>query len=43
MANLSVPKNLELAEPINPDMPWIATVGDSTPLRITPDLVKVLK
>ena len=24
-------------------MPWIATVGDSTPLRITPDLVKVLK
>lgn len=42
MTNLSVPPNLDLVEPIDPNMPWVATIGESTPLRITPVLAKVL-
>ncbi|MDO5034447.1 MAG: zinc metalloprotease [Actinomycetaceae bacterium] len=42
MVNLVVPSNLQLTKPNSPEKPWVATVGDSTPLRITPDLAKVL-
>lgn len=42
MSDLIVPSDLDLVKPLDPEMPWIATIGDSTPLRVTPVLAKVL-
>lgn len=42
MEVLLVPEELVLTKPEQTDMKWVVTVGDSTPMRLTPDLARVL-
>lgn len=42
MEVLLVPEDLVLTRSDQPDMKWVVTVGDSTPMRLTSDLARVL-
>lgn len=43
MSALVPAKWLELTPPDDPKKPWVAAIGDATPMRLTPDIAKILK